>query len=140
MYKFLRPHDSFPGQSPADRLRQIHLRVEESRQHPELNPLAYDEVRNCLVSRFVFGRLPSKRESDALVRRFVESHRGYVIDLGQSNLLIGARGPVAVDFAIEESHPDWRARIDRDMTLPPASWFDRSQHVPKPLEPTCPSY
>lgn len=63
VYKFLRPHDGFPGQTAEERAQQIRTRVRESHRHPELNPLAYVASRRCLVSRFIRGRHATKREA-----------------------------------------------------------------------------
>jgi hypothetical protein len=107
--KFLRPHDAFAGQSAADRLRQLRLRVRESRRHAELNPLWFDERANCLVSRYVDGPWASTRQATALLRQTIADGRGYLLDLTPQNVRITPAGPVAIDFAIEESHCDWLA-------------------------------
>jgi hypothetical protein len=112
VFKFLRPHDAFEGETAADRLRQIRLRVRESWLHAELNPLAYDETANCLVSRYIDGRIAGTRESDALVRAVLASKRGYLVDLNPFNLRITPAGPIAVDFAIAEGHADWKDSPD----------------------------
>lgn len=109
VFKFLKAHDAFAPQPPADRLRQIRLRVRESWLHAELNPLHYDEPANCLVSRFVDGAWASTRESDALLRDLLASNRGYLLDLSPPNLRITPSGPIGIDFAIAEDHADWQA-------------------------------
>jgi hypothetical protein len=105
--KFLRPHDAFAGESAEARLRQLRLRVAESRRHPELNPLWFDERANCLVSRFVDGPWASTRQANALLRQTIASGRGYLLDLAPQNLRMTPAGLVAIDFAIDESHADW---------------------------------
>lgn len=103
-YKFLRPHDSFPGQTAEQRRKQIELRVQESRRHAELNPLAYDEAANCLVSHMIDDRHASTRECNDLVRRLAASSRAYVLDIAPKNVRIKHGDLVAVDFAIDEDH------------------------------------
>lgn len=107
--KFLRPHDAFPGQTAADRLRQVRLRVRESRRHAELNPLWFDERANCLVSRFVDGPWASTRQASALLRQTIAEGRGFLLDLAPQNLRQTPAGLVAIDFVIDESHDHWLA-------------------------------
>ncbi|RIK75197.1 MAG: hypothetical protein DCC68_21655 [Planctomycetota bacterium] len=107
MLKFLRPHDSFEGETAADRVRQLRLRVAESRRHAELNPLWFDERANCIVSRFVDGPWASTRQATALLRQTIASGRGHLLDLAPQNLRQTATGLVAIDFAIDEQHADW---------------------------------
>jgi hypothetical protein len=98
VYKFLRPHDSFAGQTAEERRRQILLRVRESQRHVELNPLAYDEAGNCIVSRLVTGRTATRREAFALREHFARSGRKHIADLRSSNLKRSERGLIAIDF------------------------------------------
>jgi hypothetical protein len=109
VYKFLRPHDAFVGENAAERLRQLRLRVRESRCHAELNPLYFDEQANCLVSRFVDGPWASTRQANALLRQTIADGRGFLLDLAPQNLRQTIAGLVAIDFAIDESHAHWLA-------------------------------
>jgi hypothetical protein len=109
VFKFLKPHNAFPPRTAPERLRQIRLRVRESRLHAELNPLAYDEEANCLVSRFVEGRRAGTRQCNDLLGRMIAERRGYILDLNPFNVLCAGDRLVIVDFEIAESHPDWLA-------------------------------
>jgi hypothetical protein len=106
VYKFLRLHTDLK-QSASRWRRQIELRVCHSYRHAELNPLEFHTTMGLVVSKFVYGRFASTAESEALCRRFLDSRRGYVVDLNPSNVIITADGPVAIDFEIAEHHADW---------------------------------
>jgi hypothetical protein len=58
----------------------------------------------------VEGRTASTRESDALLVRLLSSHRGYLLDLSPPNLRIMPAGPIGIDFAVADDHPDWLAQ------------------------------
>jgi hypothetical protein len=108
VYKFLRPHDSFPGQTAEERRRQILLRVRESQRHEELNPLKYEDRSIALVSRFVTGRDGSTSDFRLMTRIMHKTRRGFISDLGPSNLIVTQSGNrIAIDFTIDWHHPDW---------------------------------
>ncbi len=98
VYKFLRPHGSFAGQTAEERRRQILLRVRESHRHVELNPLAYDDAENCLISLFVSGNAATRREARRLRKQLENSGCTRIGDLRSLNLRWSPRGLVAIDF------------------------------------------
>jgi hypothetical protein len=101
VFKFLKPYDE----------RQIRLRVLESHVQPELNPLWFDADRDCVVSPYVEGRLPTIAESDALLDHFAHTGRGYIKDVGRSNARIVAGQVIVIDFVIVEANRHWRERV-----------------------------
>ena len=120
VYKHLRGHDCFRDSTPEKRLRQLRLRVAESQRWPELNPMTFDEETNCIVSPFVEGRVPLRSELFALRETFQATGRGYIEDIGRSNVLMVDDRPVMVDFVINESHPDFHLRYGCDVQASPS--------------------
>jgi hypothetical protein len=107
VYKFLRPLELLSGILAPARVRQMHLRVRESRRWPEFNPLTFDEPRNCIISRFVDGRLPTRAEIHELRERLAVSGRGHIEDLSRHNVVMVLDRPIVIDFAVNEHHPDF---------------------------------
>lgn len=110
VYKLLKPLDTFPFQTHVERLRELQFRLRESQLHEELNPLAYDELRNCVISRFIRGRQGTAAEASALLEHFERTGRGYLMDIGPANVRVPAGGLVVIDFAVIETHRHWRSR------------------------------
>jgi hypothetical protein len=106
VYKFLRPHENFRP-SADGRLRQLRLRVRESRRWPETNPLTFDQSTRCLISPYIAGRPPTRQEVLALRAHLRAMGRGYLEDVSRHNVLVTDGRPILIDFAVNEDHPDF---------------------------------
>jgi hypothetical protein len=107
VYKHLRPHDSFRDQSAESRVRQLRLRAVESRLWHEINTMTFDEANNCVISRYIDGRMPTRCEVLNLRERFAATRRGYIEDVGRYNVLMVNDQPILIDFSINERHVDF---------------------------------
>jgi hypothetical protein len=113
VYKFLRPHGSFAGQTAEERRRQILLRVRESHRHAEINPLKCCDSEKCVIGRFVVGREATPEEASGLLDFFSRTGRGYIKDCGPKNVLVRENQLVVIDFYVSTANRDWSDSRER---------------------------